>query len=106
MRKLFTVLGVICTILGLILTILPTEKLGLIAIVLGLVFSFLAINNSEIGQKTLPKFILIFSIILIFVALAKTFLIKDEVIIDKKDEIQKIESQKEDKKDLEELDGL
>ena len=106
MRKLFIVLAVFLTLLGLILTILPTEKFGLIATALGLLFSFLAIIKSEIGQKTLPKTLLIFAVILLIVALGKIFLIKDEIKINRIDEIQKIESQKEDKKDLEELDGL
>lgn len=106
MRKLFIVLAFVCAVLGVVFTILPTEKLGLIPTGLALVFSFLALKKSEIGQKSFPKFILIFASILFFVGLIKVFLIKDEVVIDKQDEIQKVESQKEDKKDLEELDGL
>ncbi len=106
MRKLFIVLAFIFAVLGVIFTVLPTEKLGLIPIGLSLIFGFLALKKSEIGQKGFTKFILIFATILLLVGLAKVFLIKDEVIIDKQDEIQKVESQKEDLKDLEELDGL
>ena len=38
--------------------------------------------------------------------LVKIFALKDEVVIDQKDVIIKVESQKQDKKDLEELEGL
>lgn len=106
MRKLFIVLAFIFAVLGVIFTILPTEKLGLIPAGIALIFSFLALQKSDIGQKEFPKIILVFSIIFIIVGLAKSFLIKDEVVIDKQDEIQKIESQKEDQKDLEALDVL
>ncbi len=106
MRKLFIVLAFLFAVLGVVFTILPTEKLGLIPTALAVIFSFLALIKSEIGQKMFPKFLFIFAILLMIVGLAKAFLIKDEVVIDKQDEIQKIESQKEDKKDLEELDGL
>ena len=106
MRKIYIIAAVILIIFGLILTILPIEKLALLPIVLGLILSLLALSKSEIDQKYFPKFILIFAIILLIVALGKIFLIKDEIKINRIDEIQKIESQKEDKKDLEELDGL
>ncbi len=106
MRKLFIVLAFIFAVLGVIFTILPTEKIGFIPTVLTLIFSFLAFKKSEIAQKGFPKVLFIFAIVLIVVGFVKAFLIKDEVVIDKQDEIQKIESQKEDKKDLEELDGL
>lgn len=106
MKKLFIVLAFIFAVLGVIFTILPTEKLGLIPTGLSLIFAFLALKKSEIGQTTFPKFILIFAAILLLVGFSKVFLIKDEVVIDKQDEIQKVESQKEDLKDLEELDGL
>lgn len=106
MRKLFIVLAFIFAVLGVIFIILPTEKLGLIPVGIALIFSFLALQKSDIGQKGFPKFILVFSIILMIVGLAKSFLIKDEVVIDKQDEIQKVESQKDDQKDLEALDDL
>ncbi len=106
MRILFIVLAFICVVLGVIFTVLPTEKLGLIPTALALILSFLAIKKTGISQKGFPKFILIFASILLIVGLAKIFLIKDEVVINKQDEIQKVESQKEDKKDLEELDEL
>ena len=106
MRKLYITLSVIAAILGLVLTILPTEKIGLIALVLSIIFSVLAINKSEISAKNLPKFLLLFAGITLIIGLVKIFAIKDEVVIDQKDEIIKVESQKQDKKDLEELEGL
>ncbi|MBC7643281.1 MAG: hypothetical protein H7174_13265 [Flavobacterium sp.] len=106
MRKLFIVLAVVFAVFGIVLTILPTEKLGLIPVGLAFVFAFFSLQKSKMRQKKLPQFVLIFSVILILTALAKIFLAKDEVIIDQKDEIIKIESQKQDQKDLEELDDL
>lgn len=106
MRKLYITLSVIAAILGLVLTILPTEKIGLIALFLSIIFSVLAINKSEISAKNLPKFLLLFAGITLIIGLVKIFAIKDEVVIDQKDEIIKVESQKQDKKDLEELEGL
>ena len=106
MRKLYIILSIIAAILGLILTILPTEKIALIALVLSIIFSVLAINKSDISAKNLPKFLLLFAGITLIIGLVKIFAIKDEVVIDQKDEIIKVESQKQDKKDLEELEGL
>ena len=106
MKRLFIVLAILFIILGVIFTILPTEKLGLFPTGLALIFSFLALKKSETTQKGFPKILLILAIVLMVVGFAKTFLIEDDVSIDKQDEIQKIESQKEDKKDLEALDEL
>jgi 1,4-dihydroxy-2-naphthoate octaprenyltransferase len=106
MRKLFIILAFVCIVLGIILTILPTEKLALIPIFAAIIFGILAVLKSEINQNKLPKTIVFLALIVLIVAIGKTFLTKDEVVVDKKDEIQKIESQKEDKKVLEELDGL
>ena len=106
MRKLFITISIIFAVLGVILSILPTEKLGLIPVVLSIVLAFLALKKSDDTQKKLPQFILIFTTILLVIALVKITLTIDEVVIDQKDEIIKIESQKQDVKDLEELDGL
>ena len=106
MRKLYITISIIAAILGLVLTILPTEKIALIALFLSIIFSVLAMNKSEISAKKLPKFLLLFAGITLIIGLVKIFAIKDEVVIDQKDEIIKVESQKQDKKDLEELEGL
>ncbi len=106
MRKLFLTLSIILTVLGIILTILPTEKLAVIPIVLAVILGFLALIKSDEGQKNLPKWILIIALITFFVSIGKQFLSKDEVVIDKQEEVKKVESQKEDKKDLEDLEGL
>ena len=106
MRKLYIILAVILAFIGLILTILPLEKIGLIPVVLSLILSFLSLKKSEISQRKFPQFLIILSLIIVIVAIAKIFTDKDEVIVDKKDEIIKIESQKQDKKDLETLEDL
>jgi predicted membrane channel-forming protein YqfA (hemolysin III family) len=106
MRKLFVTLSVIFAVLGIVLTILPTEKLALIPIVLSVVLSFLALIKSDENQKKFPKWILVIALLTFFVSVGKQFLMKDEVVIDKQDEVKKVESVKEDKKDLEDLEGL
>ncbi len=106
MRKSLLILSIIITVLGIVLTILPTEKLALIPIVLAIILGFLALIKSDESQKNLPKWVLIIALITFFVSIGKQFISKDEVVIDKQEEVNKIESQKEDKKDLEDLEGL
>lgn len=106
MRKIFIVLSIVFALCGIVLTILPTEKLGLIPVLGSLIFSFWALKKSETDLRRIPLIILIFALVLLIVSLAKIAIIKDEVIVDQKDELIKIESQKQDQKDLEELDGL
>ena len=106
MRNLFIVLAIVFAVLGVILTILPIEKLGLIPVFGAVIFSFLALKKSETNSRKVPMVIFIFALVLMMASLSKIAMTKDEVIIDQKDEIIKIESQKQDQKDLEELDGL
>ena len=106
MRKFLIIVTFILIALGVLLTILPTEKLGLLPIIGALILSIIATKKSDISNIKLPKFLIIITTILLVIALAKIAMTKDEVVIDQKDEAVKIESQKQDQKDLEALDGL
>lgn len=106
MRKLFVILGFIFLVFGIVLTFFPTEQLALIPVGLSLIFGFLAFKKSDLEQKKIVKVLFILASICLLGIFAKQIFIKDEVVIDKQDEIQKVESQKEDKKDLEALEGL
>lgn len=106
MRKVYIILAFVFAFLGIIFTILPTEKFGLIAASIATLFGFLAHKTSDFNQKKLPKRILIVSLFTVVIALAFILFTKDEVVaVDKQFEQKKVESAKEGKKDLEE-EGL
>ncbi|PWA06521.1 hypothetical protein [Flavobacterium psychrotolerans] len=104
MRKLFIVLAVIFAILGIVFAVLPLGTLALLPIGLGFIFGFIALIKSDINQKNIPKWILIVSGLTLIVVIGKQTLIKDEVAKDVQFEQKKIESKKEDMKDLEGLE--
>ncbi len=104
MRKLFLILAIIFSSLGIVFSVLPFDTLALLPIGLGLVFAFFAFWKSDSFQKKLPKWLLIVSSICIVFVIGKTFLIKDEVAVDTQFEKHKTETKKEDMKDLEGLE--
>jgi EamA domain-containing membrane protein RarD len=104
MRKSLVVLAVIFTSLGVIFSVLPLGTLAILPIGMGLIFAFLAYYKSTILQKKLPKWLLIVAVICMIGVLGKTYFIKDEVAVDSQFEKQKVESKKEDIKDLEDLE--
>lgn len=104
MRKLFVVLAIIFAILGIVFAVLPLGTLALLPIGLALIFAFIAFMQSDINQKRLPKWILIIIGITLFIVVGKVTLIKDEVAKDEQFELKKIETHKEDLKDLEDLE--
>ena len=68
---------------------------------------FLALKFSDVDQKKFPKILLIIAVLTLIIIATKQFLIKDEVAVETETEkIQKVESQKQDVKELEELEGL
>jgi len=106
MRKLYTSLAIVFAFLGILFTILPMEKFGLIIATLATLFGFLAYRIAEINQKKLPKRILIVSLLTMAIALGFILFTKDEMVaVDKQFEQKKVESAKEGKKDLED-EGL
>lgn len=106
MRKLFVVLAIIFSSLGIVFSVLPFDTLALLPIGLAIIFALLAFSKSDGFQKKLPKWLLmaaLFSIVFVF---GKIFFIKDEVAVDTQFEKDKIETKKEAQKDLEDLEGL
>ena len=104
MRKLFLVLGIIFTVLSIIFSALPLDTLAFLPIGLALIFCLLLLKKSDDNQKKLPKVLLFLGVICSAFVLGKTLLVKDKVEQDTKFEEQKIESKKEDVKDLEGLE--
>ena len=106
MRKLFIVLASIFAVLGIILTVFPTEQLALIPIGLALTLAFLALRKSEGNQSKFPKLILVVAALTLLTVVGKEVFIKDEIVVDKQFDQKKVESKKEAQKDLEELEDL
>jgi len=104
MRKTLLIIAIVLTIVSIIFSVLPLDTLALAPIGLALLFIFLAFKKSDVTQRKLTKILFIVTYICALVVLGKTFLIKDKVAVDTKFEQQKVESKKEDIKDLEGLE--
>ena len=105
MRKLFLVIAIIFTVLGIVFAFLPLGTLALLPIGIALLFGFLTLQKSDLNQKKLVKVLLLFSVLSLVAAVGKELIFKDEVEKDVQFEKVKIESKKEDKKELEELEN-
>jgi hypothetical protein len=106
MRKLFLVIASIFTALSIVFAYLPLGTLALIPIGISILFGILALKKSDLKQQKVVKVILLFAILSLVFVIGKEIFTKDEVVVDKQFDTKKIESKKEAKKDLEELDGL
>ncbi len=106
MRKLFFILACVFGALGIAFTILPMDTLAFLPIGLALLCGLLTVKKSTEAQKKLPKFLLLIVALCSAIVLGKTLFVKDEVADDRQFEQQKIETQQEAKKELEELEGL
>ena len=106
MRKLFLVLAIIFTTLSIVFAYLPLGTLALIPIGIAILFGFLALKKSDIKQQKVVKVTLLFAILSLVAVVGKEVFTKDEVVIDKQFDTKKVESEKEAKKDLEDLEGL
>ncbi|HEY5591107.1 MAG TPA: hypothetical protein VIK55_08815 [Paludibacter sp.] len=104
MRKLFFYLAIFFSVLGIAFAVLPLGTIALLPIGLALIFSFLSFKKSEENQKKIPKLLLIVSALTLLVVVGKEVFIKDEVIIDKQFDQNKIESKKDAVKELEGLE--
>ena len=103
MRKALIVLAFLFAILGIVFAILPMGTLGLLPVGLSLIFGGLAYYKSAANDKAVPKWLLIIAGLTLLVIIVRS-LIPDEVAQDAQFEQQKVESQKEDLKDLEGLE--
>ncbi|NNT70778.1 hypothetical protein HKT18_00985 [Flavobacterium sp. IMCC34852] len=106
MRKLFLILTVIFSALGIAFTILPMDTLAFLPIGLALIFGLLTLKKSEESEKKFPKILLVIGALCSLVVIGKTLLIEDEIATDTQFEQQKIETKQEAQKELEELEGL
>ena len=104
MRNTFLFIAIALTIISIIFSALPLDTLALAPIGLALLFIFLAFKKSDTVQRKFIKVLFGVTYICALVVLGKTFLIKDKVAVDSKFEQQKVESKKEDLKELEELE--
>ncbi len=102
---LFTLSGVF-VVLSIIFSVMPMDTLAFLPIGLAIAFGLLLLQQSADNQKKLPKWLLIISVVCSVCVLGKTLLVKDEVAKDQTFEKQKIENNKESKKDLEDLEDL
>ncbi|MGG7036907.1 MAG: hypothetical protein ACI7YS_17195 [Flavobacterium sp.] len=105
MRKLFVILSVIFTVLGITFSILPFDTLAFFPLGLALTFCLLILKKSQDNQKKLPKILLFLCALSSAFVVGKTLLVKDKVVQDKKFEQQKTETKIEAKKELEELEN-
>ena len=103
MRKAFIVLAFLFALLGIVFAILPMGTLGILPVGLSLVFGGLAYYKSAENDKVVPKWLLIVAGLTLVIVIARSMM-PDEVDQDVQFDQQKVESQKEDLKDLEELE--
>lgn len=104
MRKTLLIIAIVLTVVSIIFSILPLDTLALAPIGLALLFIFLAFKKSDVAQRKFTKILFVIAYVCALIVLGKTFLIKDKVAVDTKLEQQKVESKKEDIKDLEGLE--
>ena len=104
MRKLFLILGIFFTVLAAIFSALPLDTIAFLPIGLAMILCLLLLKKSEANQKKLPNILLLLCVLCSVFVLGKTLLIKDEVVKDAKFEKEKIETKKEAKKELEDLE--
>ena len=103
MRKILISSASFFALLGVVLTILPFGTIALLPIVLALVLALFAFRISNLNQRRFTRIILIISAVTLLVVIGKDIFVKDVVAVDKQFEKNKVESKKDDIKDLEGL---
>ena len=106
MRVLLIILGLICAILGLAMTILPLESLAFIPLVLAFVLGFIGFKLSQNQSKSTNLVKLIFAITILGLGLAIYRTIADtNQVADETENIQQEEkSLEEAKEELEDIE--
>ena len=104
MRKTLLILSFIFVILSIIFSVLPLDTLALLPIGIALILIFLTFKKSDTNQRKLTKWLFAITYICAIFVLGKTYLIKDEVEKDQQFEQQNIKEDKEEIKDLENLE--
>jgi hypothetical protein len=90
-------------VLGIVFAILPLATIALLPVIIAVFLALLSIRFSNPKQKKFAKIVLLISSLTLLVVIGKEVFVKDEVTIDKQFEKEKVESKKEDIKDLEGL---
>jgi preprotein translocase subunit Sec61beta len=103
MRKALNIVSIVFLVLGIAFTILPMGTIALLPIGLTVLTAAVSFWQSKDKQRILPRIVLVLSVITFLVVISKDVFVKDEVKVDQQFEQKKIESQKEDMKDLEGL---
>lgn len=102
MRKLFLILAIVFTVLGVLFTFLPLDTIALAPLFLALIFGVFAYTKSDSVQRKTLNIVLIIAFVATIAVVSKHFLTTDEVSVDSNFEKTKVESQKEAQKTLEE----
>lgn len=104
MKLLFSILGLISSILAVILAILPMEKIALIPAIAALIFGIIAFFMSKDESKKLIKFILLVAVISLAIIAYKSFFSGDAEVVTDETFIEK--TQQSEEKAIEELEEL
>jgi len=106
MRKLLIVLTIVFTLIGLLFTVLPMGTMAVLPMGIALVLAVFTHLKSTESQKSISKYLLIFTVFVLLFIVGKVVLIQDEVADDVQFEEAKSESTMEAIDELDELDGL
>jgi membrane-bound ClpP family serine protease len=102
MRKLLIISTIVLLILGIVFTVAPLEKFGVLAAIAALIFGLLAYKKSDIGQSNFPKYLTIIAVGTLFAATYFVFFTESEKVeVDQQFEQQKIQSENDAKQTLE-----
>lgn len=104
MRKIILILSIIFVVLSIVFSILPLDTLALLPIGIALILIFITFKKSDITQRKLVKWLFAITYICAIFTIGKTYLVKDNIATDQKFELEKIETKKEAKKELENLE--
>ncbi len=105
-KKIFTGLAVFFALISIVFTVLPLGTLAIIPIAPAIVFGFLAFRKSTGKVMHISRLALLVSALMLLIVIGKELFVTEEVAADKQFEQKKIDSEKQAKKELEELEGL
>jgi len=104
MRKAFLIASFFFTATSIVFSAMPFDTLAFIPIALAVICIFIVLKKSTADERKTPKRLFIVLYICSAIVLLKTFLITNEVAKDADFEKEKIETKKEAKKELENLE--
>ncbi len=104
MKTLFSILGLLSSILAFILAVLPTEKIAIIPAILAILFALIAFFLDKKGIHKLLKVVLAISFISLLVITYKILFSETKTVTEDQEFIEQTEETE--KKALEELEDL